>query len=152
MGYLCHFSSFLIENIFQIQLKIQDLRFYVSSDVQPNMPETRPFFISPNSCTEQLFSSVYRDSIFPGLFQFSSPGTFGLDKSRNFLAPGPSGSQDLLSQDFLGHIGTKSLSFFAHYCILFQSFFVVAFLTIFFLLRRANKKKDLQGKNITFLR
>ena len=33
-----------------------------------------------------------RVSIVPGLFQFSSPGTFGLVKSRDFLVPGPSGS------------------------------------------------------------
>ena len=123
MGYLCHFSSFLIENIFQIQLKIQDLRFYVSSDVQPNMPETRPFFISPNSCTEQLFSSVYRDSIFPELFQFSSPGTFGLVKSRDHGTTGPSRSLGpVLSGPgtFPGLPGTsrdKITFFFVHLCI-----------------------------------
>ena len=54
--------------------------------------------------------------IFPGLFLFSSPRTFGLFKSRDFLVPGPSGSlgpgtispgtSDLLSQDFPGRPGT----------------------------------------------
>ena len=33
-----------------------------------------------------------RVSIFQGLFQFSSPGTFGLVKSWDFLVLGPSGS------------------------------------------------------------
>jgi hypothetical protein len=56
------------------------------------------------------------DVIFPGLFLFSSPRTFGLFKSRDFLVPGPSGSlgpgtispgtSDLLSQDFPGRPGT----------------------------------------------
>ena len=32
------------------------------------------------------------DVIFSGTFSFSSPGTFGLFKSRDFLVPGPSGS------------------------------------------------------------
>jgi hypothetical protein len=62
---------------------------------------------------ERVHSS---DVIFPGLFLFSSPRTFGLFKSRDFLVPGPSGSlgpgtispgtSDLLSQDFPGRPGT----------------------------------------------
>ena len=132
MGYLCHFSSFLIENIFQIELKIQDLRFYVSSDVQPNMPETWPFFISPNSCTEQLFSSVYRDSIFPGLF-LQGPRTFCPRTSRDVSGP------------------NHSLFF----CTLLHSFSVFFCCCIFnhiFSPQKSKQKKDLQGKNIPFLR
>ena len=55
MVYFFHFSSFLGENIFKIEL----FMILVLLDVKANLPETSPFFICPNGCTEQLSSNAY---------------------------------------------------------------------------------------------
>ena len=55
MVYFFQFSSFLGENIFKIEL----FMILVLLDVKANLPETSPFFICPNGCTEQLSSSAY---------------------------------------------------------------------------------------------
>ena len=55
MVYFFQFSSFLGENIFKIEL----FMILVLLDVKANLPETSPFLICPNDCTEQLSSSAY---------------------------------------------------------------------------------------------
>ena len=57
MVYFFHFSSFLGENIFKIELFM--ILVLVLLDVKANLPETSPFFICPNGCAEQLSSSPY---------------------------------------------------------------------------------------------
>ena len=44
------------------------------------------------SFAQSLYMVCTSDVIFSGTFPFSSPRTFGLFKSRDFLVPGPSGS------------------------------------------------------------
>ena len=62
MGYYFHFSHFLGEETFWINLKIQDYNpdsNFVLLDVQANLLETILFFVCPNGFGEHLFSNVY---------------------------------------------------------------------------------------------
>ena len=111
-------EQYHVQKIFQ-KMRLQSIQMHgyimtISMRVKQVKLEILDGLQSPTSNVSACIPTS--DVIFSGTFPFSSPRTFGLFKSRDFLVPGPSGylgpgtfspgTQDLLSQDFPGRPGT----------------------------------------------
>ena len=85
------------------------------------------------------------DVIFSGTFSFSSPGTFWLFKSRDFLVPGPSGSLGpvlLCPRTFPGLPGTSRDLYFYSFAISWSRHYPLDFYDTFYFLLRLLSELD----------
>ena len=83
--------------------------------------------------------------IFSGTFLFSSPGTCGLFKSRDFLVPGPSGSLGpvlLCPGNFPGLPGTSWDLYFYSFAISCSRHYPLDFFDTFYFLLRLLSELD----------